>query len=583
MPVSIPVGARTDHSSFKSVADEIDSYFTEVGEKVGRNFSKELADGMASSEKDIQRSAEKVVKSYDKAADAIGRVRTEQARLDELQKSGARDDQIVRQVERVESARRKESAAIRQTVKDLEDYTDQAQKATSAVQGIASASQGAGAAAGQGFGSGFMAGANRNSLIRYFSDLWMDIQTSGSASGVLIGRAVGAGVTTGLVATAAGAAAVIGGIGYTLTKGFQRLQGIDQAQFKLKALGHSGAEVSAIMKDAEASVKGTAFALDEAVGAAASAVAAGIKPGEDLSSYLTTIGDTAAVAGTSFDEMASIFNKVTGNTKAQTGELQQLADRGIPIFTWLQDAYKMTGAELSKMVSKSGIDAATFRNVIAANIGGAAQEMGQSFSGAMDNLQAAIARVGAAALGAPFESAAGAIEALTGKLDSMTAWMTANQDKIIGFWTKIAEGATFAVGVIESSTYVITQSLSWIVNAFGDAMGAVMKGQSFLKRMVGQTADADALSQEADAWFGLADGINAFKDATWGAMQGTADFMGDIKQWGDRAQDAAKLNQLLAGATATVRDDHTVAVDLADGPDGPRDALKEAGFDTIAT
>lgn len=567
MPVSIPVGARTDQGSFKSVADEIDGYFTEVGEKVGRNFSKELAEGMSSAEKDIQRSAEKVARSYDKVADATGKVRSEQEKYNQLQESGARNDRIVTQAERLEKARRDESRAIRQTISDLKDYEQAAERAADAAQ--------------RGLGSGIQAGFGRSVVGQFMADLRSEGESSGSMTGVLIGRAMGAGLTAGLAAATAGVAAVIGGIGYTLTKGFQRLQGIDQAEFKLKALGHSGAEVGQIMKDANTAVLDTSFSLDQAAGAAASAVAAGIKPGEDLASYLTTIGDTAAVAGTSFDEMASIFNKVTANTKAQTGELQQLADRGIPIFTWLQDAYKVSGAELSKMVSKSGVDAATFRNVITANIGGAAKEMGDSFSGAVEKMGAAIARVGAAALGTPFENAADAIGAVTDRLKSMEAWMSANQDKIIGFWTKIAEGATFAVGVIESATYVITQSLSWIVNAFGDAMGAVMKGQSFLKRMVGQTADADELSRQADGWFGLADGINAFKDSTWQAMQGTADFMGDISKWGDRAQDAAKLNQLLAGTPAKVRDDNTVEVDLPIGPGGARDELRKAGFDTI--
>lgn len=552
MVVAIPVGAKADEASFKSVADQVEKVFADLGVKVGKDLSGSLVDGFASGEKSARQSAEKVVTSYDKVADATGRVKTIQEQYNAALDSG-NTVRIVRETERLEAARRKESAAVRQVVNDLKDYEDAARKA--------------GDASSSAFGAGFSSGFSRSRIGGFFSDLKSEAESSGSMAGVLAGRAMGAGITAGLAAATAGVAAVIGGVGYTLTKGFQRLQNIDQAEFKLKALGHSGAEVSRIMTDAESAVKGTAFGLDAAVGAAASAVAAGVAPGQELAGYLTTIGDTAAIANTSFDEMASIFNKVQANGRAFTNELQQLGDRGVPIFTWLQKSTGLAGDELTKFVKKGGVDANLFRQVIAENIGGAAQEMGQSFSGAVDNLGAAIGRLGAAAIGAPFDSAADAISGLTGKLDEMTAWMKNNQDKVIDFW------ATFA-NITVTSLDIVNTSISGTMTVIGGLLRGMANVDKFLNRipgMGGNEQEAAKLDEWADSIFRIRDGF----DSTGVKLD---EFKGSIKDWADQGKMSARFSGALGGATAEVVDRDVVTGPLPQGPGGPAEKLAGMGF-----
>lgn len=201
---------------------------------------------------------------------------------------------------------------------------------------------------------------------------------------------------------AAGAAVAIGG--YFVAKkifggGLDRLLNIEDAQAKLRGLGHDAASVSSIMADALASVKGTAYGLDSAATAAAGAVAAGIKPGQELQKYLRLTADAASIAGVSMDEMGSIFNRVQTQGRAYTMELNQLADRGIPIYQWLADEYGVTATELRKMVAAGEVDAKTYRKVIEENIGGAALAAGDTTRGALRNLGASLARVGANLLG----------------------------------------------------------------------------------------------------------------------------------------------------------------------------------------
>lgn len=195
-------------------------------------------------------------------------------------------------------------------------------------------------------------------------------------------------------AVVAGAAAAAAGK-FVLWNGAMRALNIEDAQAKLRGLGHDGESVGRIMDSALASVKGTAFGLDAAATAAAGAVAAGVKPGKDLTRYLSLAGDAATIAGVSFSEMGSIFGKVQTNQKAYTEELNQLADRGIPIYQWLQEELGVSAAALRKMVAEGKVDSETYFKVIQKNIGGAALESGSTTRGAWANLKAAMSRVGA--------------------------------------------------------------------------------------------------------------------------------------------------------------------------------------------
>jgi len=228
-----------------------------------------------------------------------------------------------------------------------------------------------------------------------------------------IGKFVGVGVA-GLAAVAAGVA------GLALKGGLDRALNIQDAQAKLIGLGHSAESVTQIMQDALSAVRGTAFGLDEAATVAASAVAAGIKPGEQLAKYLKLTADAATIAGTSLGEMGSIINKVSASGKVATDNLNQLSDRGIPIFQWLQEEYGVSAEALSKMVSQGKVDAATFQRVIEKNIGGAALQSGQTARGALDNVGAALSRLGVAFVQPSVNAAPALFQAVAGALDRLT-------------------------------------------------------------------------------------------------------------------------------------------------------------------
>lgn len=221
----------------------------------------------------------------------------------------------------------------------------------------------------------------------------------GKVAGSKMSSALGTALKGGALVAGAGAAALIG---TTLAKGFSRLKGIDEARAKLTGLGHETKTVDAIMSNALASVKGTAFGLDSAATTAAGAVASGIKPGKQLESTLKLVADSATIAGTGMDEMGAIFNKVAAGGIIQGEEIAQLTDRGIPVLQFLAKEMGVTALEAKNMASEGKVSFETFSAAMQAGLGGAALSSGDTFTGALANVNAALGRIGAGLMGGVF-------------------------------------------------------------------------------------------------------------------------------------------------------------------------------------
>lgn len=207
-------------------------------------------------------------------------------------------------------------------------------------------------------------------------------------------QSFGTSLTNSITKPILGVASALGSI--TLFKGFSRLKNIDQAKAKLIGLKFTGEEIKSIMDSALESVDGTSFAMDEAVTTAAGATAAGVKNGKELTRYLSLTGDAASIAGATMSEMGSIFNKVQTSEKAYNDNLQQLSDRGIPIYQWIAKEANTTADAVFDMAKKGEVSSEMFLNAIENNIGGAAKEVGKnSFTAALENIWSSIGRTGA--------------------------------------------------------------------------------------------------------------------------------------------------------------------------------------------
>lgn len=244
-------------------------------------------------------------------------------------------------------------------------------------------------------------------------------QQSANSAGEGMGSRLAAGLGKTLKVGVGAAAVATGGlIAGAITKGIGRLTAIDDAEDKLRGLGHSATTVDKIMENALASVKGTSFGLGDAATIAAGAVASGIKPGAELERTLKLTGDAATIAGTSIGEMGGIFNKVAASNKIQGDVIAQLGDKGIPILQLLGKEMGKSAADVSALASKGKIDFATFQNAMERGLGGAALTAGGA---SIENVNAALGRFGATLAGPAFRQAPKAYEAITDALDKLDA------------------------------------------------------------------------------------------------------------------------------------------------------------------
>ena len=307
------------------------------------------------------------------------------------------------------------------------DMTRALSSSRKAAEGLASSLEQAGAATGKISAPRDMSGslhasaAAAEQLATGLDRAGSEADQLGSKTSSSLPRAESA--LTGLLGTVkqlapALSAAAVGGA--VLNKGWARLTSIDTAQFKLQGLGHTAESTAVIMDSAMKAVKGTAFGFGDAASIAASSVASGIKPGEQLTGVLTTIADAAAISGRSLGEMGAIFNKIAASGIIQGEELNQLADSGIPVLQLLSQEMGVTAGEVKKLASEGKIGFAEFEAAMRSGMGGAAQEMGNSILGSLQNVGAAVGRLGASLM-TPFVGAGtSAVGTLTEAIDTAT-------------------------------------------------------------------------------------------------------------------------------------------------------------------
>lgn len=276
-------------------------------------------------------------------------------------------------------------------------------------------------------------------------------------------------------AVTAGTAAV-GGLGVALTKGFSRLDSIDQANAKLQGLGHSAEAIDEIMDSAMDSVTGTAYGFGDAASLAAQMVASGIEPGEELTGVLTTVADTAAIAGRDIGDMGLIFGSVAAKGKLQGDDLMQLMAGGIPVLQMLAEETGKTTEEVSKMVSEGEVDFATFESAMKNSVGGAAQDAGNTVKGAMDNVGAAAGRLGAELLKPAFEAAPGVIAGITDKINDLTESAGPFAEKLTAGLSDFAQGAIPQVQGAMSTLKSTAETVWPVIEKIGSVMTSIPMG-----------------------------------------------------------------------------------------------------------
>lgn len=236
-----------------------------------------------------------------------------------------------------------------------------------------------------------------------------------------LGSRIGGNIVSGLKTAFKTGMASVAAIGATaLYKGFNRLKDIENAEASLRGLGMASAEVEKVMGNAMTAVKGTAFGMNEAAGAASQLSVAGVSAGKDMERHLRLVTDLAAQTNSGMGEMGSIYGKVAAQGKLSGEVAQQLLDRNINAYALVAEHLGITTDAAVEMGRKGEISFDLFADAMESKVGGAALEMGNTTEGAWKNMNAALSRFGVALLDKIYPHIGPAMKKITEWVDTAT-------------------------------------------------------------------------------------------------------------------------------------------------------------------
>jgi hypothetical protein len=175
--------------------------------------------------------------------------------------------------------------------------------------------------------------------------------------------------------------------------------GLGYAQDKIGAVGQSGTIMDNIYK----SVEGTFYSLDKAALVGSQLMAAGIDgTSNDLTRILKGVAGVASMFGADYQRVGEIFAKVKTQGRLMGQDLMSLNSYGVPTIAKiteylnkdLPEGARKTQEEVSDMVSKGKIDFELFSNAMDWAFGKQAAKSKQLFTGAVEDMKAAMARIG---------------------------------------------------------------------------------------------------------------------------------------------------------------------------------------------
>jgi len=120
---------------------------------------------------------------------------------------------------------------------------------------------------------------------------------------------------------------------------------LEKMEVSFISLTGGAKQAADMMKQLNEFTANTPFQIDAVATSARQLIASGTKISE-VNEQLQFLGDIAATTGQPINEIAAIFSKVNAKGKVELESLNQLAERGIPIFKALSDATGLLPSEL---------------------------------------------------------------------------------------------------------------------------------------------------------------------------------------------------------------------------------------------
>lgn len=235
------------------------------------------------------------------------------------------------------------------------------------------------------------------------------------------GRLMGAlGALTPLAVGMAGLVGVTSALG-AVSKSIQLSAQFEQIKVALTTMLGSANAANAVFDDLKKFAASTPFEFPELASTAKQLIAFGVSTA-DLIPTMTKLGDVAAGVGATIGDIAAIYGKIKSLGKAGTEQLNQLAERGIPIWSVLAKVLNTDVAGVRKLSEEGKISA--------------------------DDINAAFTQ-------------------MTGKGGAFAGMMQKQSQTLAGLWSTLQDSVTVALAGIGDSLVQKLDLKSWVAKTTG--------------------------------------------------------------------------------------------------------------------
>ena len=246
--------------------------------------------------------------------------------------------------------------------------------------------------------------------------------------------------------------------------GKQRAQNMAQAKFMFEGFQYGADQIGdaskpgTILGEVYKSVEGTFYSLDKAALVASQFLATGMGV-DELQKNLKGVAGVASVFGADYQRVGEIFGKVRTQGRLMGQDLMSLNTMGVPTIAKITEylnkeagAAKYTQEEVSAMVSKGKIDFDTFAGAMQWAFGDQAAKSKKLFSGAVEDMRAAMARIGEKFWAPTLELARDFFNASVPLIDNFSEALSnlGVYDAFADRMQKIGEKVTFVMDVLSA-------------------------------------------------------------------------------------------------------------------------------------
>lgn len=222
--------------------------------------------------------------------------------------------------------------------------------------------------------------------------------------------------------------------------GLARARNIEQATFSFEGqkIGKSaGNEGLSYYKEVMDAVLGTSYSYDVAARAASQFAASNVGVEKTLrkladgseveakvlnkgmTSALLGVAGVASMTGRSFEDVSRVFTKIAGNNRVYAQDLQSFSSMGLNVAAVLANAFDTTEEKIYEMVKNGEIHFKEFSDAMNEAFGQHAKDSTLMFQGALDDVNAALARIGADFFGEGLNAGRDILNSLTPVVDAV--------------------------------------------------------------------------------------------------------------------------------------------------------------------